>query len=113
MKRRQWRIYRGHRSRNPPGCGKLVGKLVSALRAELGDDAVPDGWIFERHYPGHWQRSEGAWSWSLRWRYVNWMIGSQESVADILTGFAHEEGEDGNLHVYSTLQSKEEGDTHQ
>ena len=58
-------------------CGKNVNPSRLALRIakrikELtGEDVRP---YINRHYPGHWQRSEGAWVWEMEGKGIS--IGS-------------------------------------
>jgi hypothetical protein len=41
----------------------LAARLARRLR-EMGQD-VPEGMVLRRTHAGHWQRSQGAWSWTL------------------------------------------------
>jgi hypothetical protein len=59
---------------------KSVERLVNRLRAEGW--IIPDDWKFQRLYPGYWQRSAGAWSWTITGTMCD--IGSCDSVARCL-----------------------------
>lgn len=45
---------------------KTIQKLRTRLNREL-DAGIPRRFHFNRLYPGHWQRSAGAWSWRITW----------------------------------------------
>jgi hypothetical protein len=70
--------------RKPPAMTS-VQKLVAKLKA-MGYK-IPRGWKFQRFYPGHWQRSSGAWVWRIYWKYGE--IGSPESVKACLKAKAY------------------------
>lgn len=63
------------------GVAKKSERLVARLRAEgfIREDASVK---FERCYPGYWQRSAGAWSWTVYGDGVD--IGSTETVTRLL-----------------------------
>lgn len=62
---------------------KKVEKLVKILEKDF--DIFLDKNSFYRIRPGHWQRSQGAWSWTMRYFEGNPSdFGSQESVNEIL-----------------------------
>lgn len=102
-------------------------RLVERLRAR--GYAVPDDAIVERTYAGHWQRSQGSWSWRLT--YDPWPrdargqrraqptpspfeavwrgmvdLGSQYPVSELLTCQAWDiDGEDPHEQAYSPDKS--------
>lgn len=43
---------------------KIASRLVEMGELDATDVNLDASWI-DRHRPGHWQRSAGAWSWSL------------------------------------------------
>jgi hypothetical protein len=59
-----------------------IEKLVDRLKNELG--ILADSKSFKRVYAGYWQRSKGAWSWSMNISGTNQFIGSQSSVGELL-----------------------------
>lgn len=42
---------------------KLADKLAKRIKEEFDIDVEP---VIKRTYAGHWQRSMGTWSWSMR-----------------------------------------------
>ncbi len=70
------RRLRGENPRKATSVERLVAKLRAA------GYSIPDDWKFQRFYPGHWQRSAGAWVWRLYWGGSE--IGSPESVRNCL-----------------------------
>lgn len=60
-----------------------IEMLCNRLRSELGIDADPLSFI--RLYPGYWQRKQGAWSWSMRFKNRSGScIGSQWTVRKLI-----------------------------
>ena len=58
-----------------------VEKLIVKLNTDLGFTGLsPES--FKRHYPGKWQRSGGAWTWSIDCGYKS--IGSCWPVKDLI-----------------------------
>ena len=89
-------------------------RLMERLRAR--GYAVPEDAIVERTYAGHWQRSQGSWSWRLTWpahyRHVPdaWRgvvsLGSQYPVTDLVTCQNWDiDGEDPREQAYSPDKS--------
>ena len=66
---------------------RISEKLVEKLR-KLGD--IPASALnvrFERHYPGHWQRSAGAWVWEISWMGASGVsdsVGSSHTARECL-----------------------------
>lgn len=60
-------------------------ELLVQLCRSHGFNIPFHGWKFERMYPGHWQRSAGAWSWRVTWEQGGFHeCGSPDSVAACL-----------------------------
>lgn len=58
----------------------VFDKLKQRLKTDLNLDTEN----FERLYPGHWQRSAGAWLWSCRIAGTTIEIGSCSTAKSIL-----------------------------
>ena len=57
-------------------------QLIAKLRKHGFE--LPDDVKFSRLYPGHWQRSSGAWVWHIVSRSTGYDIGSCDTVRDCL-----------------------------
>ena len=59
---------------------RMSERLIARLRSEGW--SIPDGATFRRLNPGHWQRSAGAWVWTITGHACD--IGSCDTVRDCL-----------------------------
>lgn len=59
-----------------------VEKLAKFVKEIFDVDLEPTS--FKRTYAGHYQRSNGAWSWFMREKNTYFEIGSADSVTNIL-----------------------------
>lgn len=66
--------------RRKPGLSVLILRLCEKIEKELG--IVCDPTTFRRTYAGYWQRSVGAWSWSMRSVRSYREVGSQERASE-------------------------------
>lgn len=65
-----------------------IDKLVDKLRKH--GIKIPNDYEFRRNYPGYWQRSSGAWSWTIHWHGGE--VGSSDPVKVILKSSAIHDG---------------------
>lgn len=59
---------------------KMSERLIKRLKAD--GFSIPKEAVFRRLYPGHWQRSAGAWVWTITAHGCD--IGSCDTVYDCL-----------------------------
>jgi hypothetical protein len=85
----------------PDGGGAKVCKLVHKLRFEHGV-GVSLQYSFRRTRAGYWQRSAGAWSWSIRYMDEGHImeIGSQWPVTELLRRGFVVDRESNDIHLY-------------
>ncbi len=83
---------------------KISDRLIERLKAE---ELIHDPASFERLYPGHWQRSSGAWSWRIVYGEARLEVGSQYTASECVHA-KHLECSDGDL----TPQTKNRNDNH-
>lgn len=75
--------------KNTPLARKLAQRLIDEGHLD-GSEFPADRCYFQRSYAGHWQRSEGAWSWTLGYLNEHGMIthgpiiGSQYSASVVM-----------------------------
>jgi hypothetical protein len=74
-----------------------VERLVRVLR-ETGFE-IPAKYVLTRHRPGPWQRSAGAWSWSISMVDPYFEVGSPDSVKALLKAKHLEQGLDGTVYA--------------
>jgi hypothetical protein len=53
--------------------------------AEAGLE-IPEGTVFQRLHPGHWQKAAGAWSWFAQAPDGRSVCGSQYPATELLKG---------------------------
>jgi hypothetical protein len=75
-----------------------TAKAIRQVLIDLGVSNVPAEIKIQRHYPGHWQRSAGAWSWSAESLDGQEIAGSSDPCRLVIK--AHQQGK-ASLSEYS------------
>jgi len=59
-------------------------RLLARIRTLLDGVEIPEGAEIRRTYAGYWQRSAGAFSWTVEHEDLRYMIGGYEPVCELL-----------------------------